>query len=204
MSLFKKDVEDKKRPSEMLEEEKKEFKDDTASIEELHADVEKQLQEQGFIFDKKHFIYQDKHFTFPERMADNVAKFGGSWKFVIMFGVFILIWMCINIYFLATKPFDPYPFILLNLILSCLAALQAPIIMMSQNRQAEKERRQQEINIEKDIVDFKQDRLDLILDQKEWQLLIKIKSQLDSMDKRLSRIESQTGKKKILKNQKKE
>ncbi|MGV8171347.1 MAG: DUF1003 domain-containing protein, partial [Candidatus Woesearchaeota archaeon] len=75
------------------------------------------------------------------------------------------------------------------LILSCTAAIQAPIIMMSQNRQAEKERRQQEINIEKDIVDFKQDRLDLILDQKEWQLLLGIKDKLDSVDKRLSALE---------------
>lgn len=73
-------------------------------------------------------------------MADKIASFGGSWKFIIIFGLFILIWIFSNIIFLLNKDFDPYPFILLNLILSCLAALQAPDIMMSQNRQEEKDR----------------------------------------------------------------
>lgn len=78
--------------------------------------------------------------TFGQQIADKVASFGGSWTFIISFGVFILIWICLNIFWLVNKGFDPYPFILLNLILSCLAALQAPVIMMSQNRQEEKDR----------------------------------------------------------------
>jgi uncharacterized membrane protein len=78
--------------------------------------------------------------TYGQRLADKVASFGGSWTFIIYFGVFILIWIIINIVFLANKSFDPYPFILLNLILSCIASLQAPVIMMSQNRQEEKDR----------------------------------------------------------------
>ncbi|HTO15459.1 MAG TPA: DUF1003 domain-containing protein [Edaphocola sp.] len=78
--------------------------------------------------------------TFGQRLADSVATFGGSWIFIITFFGFILIWMIINIWILATRPFDPFPFILLNLILSCLAAIQAPIIMMSQNRQEQKDR----------------------------------------------------------------
>ncbi|WP_026838162.1 DUF1003 domain-containing protein [Gillisia sp. JM1] len=78
--------------------------------------------------------------SYGQRLADKVATFGGSWRFIMIFGFFILVWMIINIIFLATKAFDPYPFILLNLILSCLAALQAPVIMMSQNRQEEKDR----------------------------------------------------------------
>ncbi len=82
--------------------------------------------------------------TFGQRIADKVAAFGGSWIFIIIFFSFILIWMLINSWFLATKPFDPYPFILLNLILSCLAAIQAPIIMMSQNRQEQKDRQRGE------------------------------------------------------------
>ena len=82
--------------------------------------------------------------TFGQRLADKVAAFGGSWIFIITFFSFILIWMIINIWFLATKPFDPFPFILLNLILSCLAAIQAPIIMMSQNRQEQKDRQRGE------------------------------------------------------------
>lgn len=82
--------------------------------------------------------------TFGQRIADKVAAFGGSWIFIVSFFLFILIWMLINIWFLASKPFDPYPFILLNLILSCLAAIQAPIIMMSQNRQEQKDRQRSE------------------------------------------------------------
>jgi uncharacterized membrane protein len=82
--------------------------------------------------------------TFGQRLADKVAAFGGSWTFIITFFSFILIWMISNIWFLATKPFDPFPFILLNLILSCLAAIQAPIIMMSQNRQEQKDRQRGE------------------------------------------------------------
>ncbi|MNM70216.1 hypothetical protein D3C81_818410 [compost metagenome] len=75
-----------------------------------------------------------------ERVADKVAEFGGSWTFIISFVVFLLIWIAVNMYWLNNKGFDPYPFILLNLILSCVAALQAPVIMMSQNRQEAKDR----------------------------------------------------------------
>jgi uncharacterized membrane protein len=78
--------------------------------------------------------------TLGQRMADRIASFGGSWTFIIVFFSFILVWMGVNIWILATKPFDPFPFILLNLILSCLAAIQAPIIMMSQNRKEQKDR----------------------------------------------------------------
>ena len=82
--------------------------------------------------------------TLGQKIADRVAAFGGSWTFIITFFSFIIIWMSINIWFIAAKPFDPYPFILLNLILSCLAAIQAPIIMMSQNRQEQKDRQRGE------------------------------------------------------------
>jgi uncharacterized membrane protein len=78
--------------------------------------------------------------TLGQRLADKIATFGGSWTFIITFFSFILVWMTVNIWMLATKPFDPFPFILLNLILSCLAAIQAPIIMMSQNRKEQKDR----------------------------------------------------------------
>lgn len=78
--------------------------------------------------------------TFGQQLADKVAAFGGSWVFIITFFSFILFWIMINIWFLSVKAFDPFPFILLNLILSCLAAIQAPIIMMSQNRQEQKDR----------------------------------------------------------------
>ena len=82
--------------------------------------------------------------TVGQRLADKIAVFGGSWTFIITFFSFILLWIFINIWLLTTKPFDPFPFILLNLILSCLAAIQAPIIMMSQNRQEQKDRQRGE------------------------------------------------------------
>ena len=77
--------------------------------------------------------------TFGQRAADKLAKGAGSWGFIIVFFIILLIWISMNAVLL-TKPFDPYPFILMNLILSCLAAIQAPVIMMSQNRQEEKDR----------------------------------------------------------------
>lgn len=78
--------------------------------------------------------------TFGERTADKVAEFGGSWTFILSFAAVLTIWITINIIGLSATPFDPYPFILLNLVLSCLAAMQAPIIMMSQRRQETKDR----------------------------------------------------------------
>lgn len=82
--------------------------------------------------------------TQGQKISDKVAYFGGSWKFIIFFGVFLTIWIVFNIFALGVWKFDPYPFILMNLILSCIAALQAPIIMMSQNRQEEKDRKRGE------------------------------------------------------------
>ncbi len=82
--------------------------------------------------------------TFGQRAADKIATFGGSWTFIISFFAILAIWIAINVYSLQNKGFDPYPFILLNLILSCLASIQAPIIMMSQNRQEEKDRERAE------------------------------------------------------------
>lgn len=82
--------------------------------------------------------------TTGQKLADKIAEFGGSWTFILTFFSFILIWISVNILFMANRPFDPYPFILLNLILSCLAAIQAPIIMMSQNRQEQKDRQRGE------------------------------------------------------------
>ncbi len=78
--------------------------------------------------------------TFGQRLSDRMAAFGGSWTFIISFGAILLLWIMVNTVVLMKRPFDPYPFILLNLVLSCLAALQAPVIMMSQNRQEAKDR----------------------------------------------------------------
>ena len=86
---------------------------------------------------------ETENLTFGEKAADCLAKFAGSWLFIISFCAFLAGWIIINL-FIIYDPFDPYPFILLNLILSCLASIQAPLIMMSQNRQEEKDRRRAE------------------------------------------------------------
>jgi uncharacterized membrane protein len=131
--------------------------------------------------------------TVGQKVADKVAAFGGSWKFIILFGVFILFWILINIYVFLNKGFDPYPFILLNLILSCLAALQAPVIMMSQNRQEEKDRERAKkdymINLKSELeIRMLHEKLDhLIMHQQEE--LIKIqKVQIEMMNDILTRI----------------
>ena len=79
-------------------------------------------------------------YTLGQRAADSIAKFAGSWAFIFSFSGVLILWMVVNV-LLAARAFDPYPFILLNLVLSCVAAIQAPLIMMSQNRQEEKDRR---------------------------------------------------------------
>ena len=90
-----------------------------------------------------HPLYKHK-LTFGQKAADKLTSFAGSWTFILMFLFFLVIWMLVNSYFLLTflhkEPFDPYPFILLNLTLSCLAAIQAPIILMSQKRSSERDR----------------------------------------------------------------
>ena len=94
-------------------------------------------------------------YTLGQRAADAIAKFAGSWAFIFAFTGVLILWMVINT-ILAAKAFDPYPFILLNLVLSCVAAIQAPLIMMSQNRQEEKDRRRAEndyrVNLKTEIM----------------------------------------------------
>lgn len=85
------------------------------------------------------YEFEDRHPLLSSRIADKVASFGGSWQFIIAFILFLALWISVNVYLLS-KSFDPYPFILLNLLLSALAAVQAPLIMMSQNRKEEKDR----------------------------------------------------------------
>jgi len=122
---------------------------DKVKLEELLKTEDEQLQklndivirsiEEEKLLSQKLMDFEDQHPPFGSRMADRMASFGGSWSFIALFVVLMLTWIGINVWLL-TKPFDPYPFILLNLILSTVAALQAPIIMMSQNRKEEKDR----------------------------------------------------------------
>lgn len=90
----------------------------------------------------------DESITFGQRLADHVAALGGSWSFIILFFVALIGWMVLNSVILVTRAFDPYPYILLNLVLSCLASIQAPVILMSQNRQGMKDREHAEHDYE--------------------------------------------------------
>lgn len=131
--------------------------------------------------------------TFGQLVADNVADFGGSWKFIMLFGVFIVLWILANIYILYNKGFDPYPFILLNLILSCLAALQAPVIMMSQNRQEEKDRERARkdymINLKSELeIRMLHEKLDHLVRHQQEELIEIQKIQIEMMNDILGRI----------------
>jgi len=133
----------------------------------------------------------DKQFegelTFGERVSDKIAEFGGSWKFIFIFISVLVVWIGINSYILLSRPFDPYPFILLNLILSCIAAIQAPVIMMSQNRQEARDRKRAEadykINLKSEI-ELRQlhQKVDHLLTQ-QWERMVEIQElQLEVLD----------------------
>lgn len=113
--------------------------DERGELSALDRDVVDSLAN-GQIISRSPSDVQTTPATFGERTADYVAEFGGSWTFILSFGAVLVVWITINAIGLMVQPFDPYPFILLNLVLSCLAALQAPIIMMSQRRQETKDR----------------------------------------------------------------
>jgi uncharacterized membrane protein len=118
---------------------KKVLQDEIGELSALDQEVIESLEQHEILSSdiEKQF---EKKLTFGEHLSDRIAEFGGSWKFLITFGAVIFVWIGANIALLATRAFDPYPFILLNLILSCLAAVQAPVIMMSQNRAEARDR----------------------------------------------------------------
>ena len=137
---------------------------------------------------------QVSHFTFGQRVADRIATFGGSWTFILSFLFILISWIILNSLVLIRKPFDPYPFILLNLVLSCIAALQAPIIMMSQNRQEEKDRSRARndymINLKSEMeIRMLHEKIDhLIINQQETLLEIQ-QVQIDMMNEIMDRLE---------------
>jgi uncharacterized membrane protein len=126
----------------------------------------------------------EQKWTFGERLADRIATFGGSWMFLIIFGIFITAWIALNAVVLYLRPLDPYPFILLNLVLSCLAAIQAPVIMMSQNRQEAKDRLRSQhdyqVNLKAELeIRHLHDKIDHLLSH-QWNRLAEIQEiQLD-------------------------
>lgn len=135
------------------------MKENKKLVNEIISDVKHDMSNEDIISllaDSRISANPDKEkYTFGQRAADKIAKFAGSWAFIFSFSALLILWMVSNV-ILAKRAFDPYPFILLNLVLSCVAALQAPLIMMSQNRQEEKDRRRAEndykVNLKTEIM----------------------------------------------------
>ena len=135
------------------------MKENKKLVNEIISDVKHDMSNEDIISllaDSRISTNPDKEkYTFGRRAADKIAKFAGSWAFIFSFSALLILWMVGNV-ILAKRAFDPYPFILLNLVLSCVAALQAPLIMMSQNRQEEKDRRRAEndykVNLKTEIM----------------------------------------------------
>jgi len=141
-------------------------------------DLQASIEEEEAMVARDAYAEYDTRSTMGERIADRVATFGGSWAFIMSFGVILLMWITINAVGLLHPPFDPYPFILLNLVLSCVAAIQAPVIMMSQNRKEAKDRLRSEndyhINLRAEIeVRSLHRKLDLLISH-QWQRLLEI------------------------------
>jgi len=155
---------------------------EAVQLKKLQEIVKKTIDEESLIINN--LLNQPQEIlTRGQSISDKVATFGGSWKFIITFGFILLVWITFNSIALINQRFDPYPFILLNLILSTIAALQAPIIMMSQNRQEEKDRKRSEndylINLKSELeVRSLHKKIDLLLEEQ-------IKILFDSQAKQL-------------------
>ena len=137
------------------------MKENRRLLKEVLADIRHDMTDEevlNLLADSKVSVNpagEKEKYTLGQRAADAIAKFAGSWAFIFSFTGVLILWMAVNV-LLAARAFDPYPFILLNLVLSCVAAIQAPLIMMSQNRQEEKDRRRAEndykVNLKTEIM----------------------------------------------------
>ncbi len=172
---------------------KKLFQSEADQVKKLQSIVETAMDDEKLIIEN--LLNPPKDFlTRGQQISDKVARFGGSWAFIISFFVLLIIWIVYNTNVATKAAFDPYPFILMNLILSCIAALQAPIIMMSQNRQEEKDRQRSEndylINLKAELeVRSLHQKIDLLQEEqiktlfdsqaKQLELLKAIQQQLD-------------------------
>ena len=137
-------------------------------LSDLEQEVVDSLRTGGIISENTEEEIEQQS-TFGERVADKIAEFGGSWKFILSFISILVTWIIINVLFFHEHGFDPYPFILLNLVLSCLAALQAPVIMMSQNRQSFKDRERANHNYQVNL----RAELEIIMLHEKMDILIK-------------------------------
>ncbi len=153
------------------------IEEEHGQLTKLDSDVIKSIKENEVVSTNVNSSEMEER-KIGEVVADKVASFGGSWKFIFIFAAVLLLWIVVNSIALMRHPFDPYPYILMNLILSCLAAIQAPIIMMSQNRQEKKDRMQSEndykVNLKSEIeIKTLHEKMDhLLLDQ--WSKMMEI------------------------------
>ncbi len=161
-------------------------------LSSLEQEVVRSVQEQEVLSENINETFE-RQLTFGEHIADKVAEFGGSWRFILSFGGVLVVWIIVNSIALLRQPFDPYPFILLNLVLSCLAALQAPIIMMSQNRQEARDRLRAEndyvINLKAELeIRNLTAKMDQLLAH-QWQRLLEIQElQMQTMEELMRKV----------------
>lgn len=155
-------------------------------LAKMHQIVQETLQEEALLTQK--ILEEGKEpIRFGERLADSVAAFGGSWRFILSFGGIILVWIVVNRVMSPQEAFDPFPFILLNLVLSCVAAFQAPLIMMSQNRQEKKDRQRAEndymVNLKSEIeIRHLHEKIDLSILEQYHQLFEIQKQQIELLE----------------------
>jgi uncharacterized membrane protein len=153
------------------------LEEEMGQISSLHEEVLESLKEHE-ILSKNINLEFEQDLTIWDRMSDKLAAVGGSWRFILGFAAVLVIWVAINSIALLRQPFDPYPYILLNLVLSCLAAIQAPVIMMSQNRQDAKDRLRSEhdyqLNLKAELeIRHLNEKMDLLLST-QWRRLLEI------------------------------
>jgi uncharacterized membrane protein len=162
------------------------YETERGELSELDKEIVESLRNQELISIDVNEEFEEQ-LSFGNRLSDKIAEFGGSWPFIIIFGSIVFVWIFINSIFLLQKPFDPYPYILLNLFLSCLAAMQAPVIMMSQNRQEAKDRLRSEndyrINIKAELeIRHLHAKMDQLITH-QWSRLLEIQQiQMDLME----------------------
>ncbi|NNJ10901.1 DUF1003 domain-containing protein [Chloroflexales bacterium ZM16-3] len=158
--------------------------DEGGELGDLEQEVVASISEGDLIAEDTNETFEQQ-LSFGERLSDQIAAFGGSWRFISIFGAIIIVWIVANS--LLSRFFDPYPFILLNLVLSCVAAMQAPIIMMSQNRQEDKDRlrasHDYQVNLKAELeIRQIQEKLDHLMNQ-QWQRLASIQEvQVDMLN----------------------
>ncbi|HTM10796.1 MAG TPA: DUF1003 domain-containing protein [Verrucomicrobiae bacterium] len=161
------------------------LEDERGELSRLDLEVVESLKQQETLTQNLNVAFE-QDLRLGDRIADRVADFGGSWTFIIAFFTVLIVWMAVNTALVTRQPFDPYPFILLNLVLSCLAAIQAPIIMMSQNRQETRDRLRSEndyqVNLKAELeIRHLHEKIDVLL-KHQWQKLLEIQQiQIDLM-----------------------